>query len=193
VRKQILAVKNHSLAFSNHPQGRDNARQVKVTEAQHLSSAVETVNETYSAASAVVFTFSSILSDKLAALRPATCDGVLPPRSGSTPAHKNACVRPVLMCSCPSPCFFDGRNSGKTVEAINLVAKAPVNAKRLMTNLLSGGKSAIRSCKLRGNSPHLHSGGDENAFKEDASALSCSTGTSMKGSTIDGARIAPSP
>ena len=147
----------------------------------------------YTAATAFVFTFSSMLSDKLAALRPTMCDGVLPFKSGSTPAHKNACVRPVLMCSCPSPCFFEARNSGRTVEAINLVEKAPVNAKRLMTNLLSGGKSAIRSCKSRGNSPHLRSGGDENAFNEDASALSCSAGTSMKGRTIDGARIAPSP
>jgi hypothetical protein len=136
--------------------------------------------------SAFDFTFSSMLSGKLAALRPATCDGVWPLKSGSAPAHKNACVRPVLMYSCPSPCFFDGRNSGITVQPMALVAKAPVIAKRLMTNLLSAGKSAIRNCKLRGNSLHLRS-------VEESCVLSSSNGMSMKGRTMGGARMAPSP
>ncbi len=47
-----------------------------------------------------------------------------------------------------------------TVLAITLVEKALDIANRLMTNLLSGGKSAILSCKSSRHSAHLRSGGD---------------------------------
>ncbi len=102
-----------------------------------------------------VLTFSSMHSAIDAALHPGTWDGVRPDKSGSVPAHKNACVRPVRKRSGLSPSFFDGRNSGMTVHAIILVEKAPVIANRLTTNLLSSGRSAIRSCKSKGNSLHL--------------------------------------
>jgi hypothetical protein len=104
--------------------------------------------------------FSSIHSDKLAAFRPGTCDGVPPLKSGSAPGHKNACVRPVRMSSGPSVSFFDWRKSGMTELAMVLVDKAPVIVNRLMTNLLSGGRSAIRSCISSRCWPHLRSGGE---------------------------------
>ena len=82
-----------------------------------------------------------------------------------------------------------------TEHAIMVVENAPVIAKRLKTNLLSDGKSAIRSCKSRGNSLHLRSGVDEKPALGDgiSPVLCCCTGKSMKGRRMEGARMAPSP
>jgi hypothetical protein len=81
-----------------------------------------------------------------------------------------------------------------TVLAIIFVEEVPAIASRHVANLLSGGKSAIRSCKSRRHSAHCRSGDDKNpVLNEAACAPSCSTGMSMKGRVMQGARMAPSP
>jgi hypothetical protein len=127
------------------------------------------------------FTFSWMFSDKLSGVRPGMCDGVVPLKSGSVPGHKNARVRSVRMSSCPFPCFSKWRNNGK-VLAIIFVKEEPVIARRHMTNLLSGGKSAIRSSKSMRHLPHCRSGDHKNPVLDEAACSpSCSTGMSIKG------------